>query len=188
MAAYEGFGTVCRGLGVKAHRKHFVGFVKHEVADRKQIDIAALDMVHQTARSSDDNVYTGAERLDLRFIAYAAKNSDGLDAGSLRELFKFFLHLDAEFSSRDENECLRIRMVTDNDLQKREGVCACFSRTGLGLHQHIAGGKHVRDGLALDRHEFGPAVFPENSLLLFGEHVKCVIGELVLGLDNFDGC
>ncbi len=133
-------------------------------------------------------MYAGTECLDLRFVAHAAKDGDGLDACTLRELFEFFLHLDAEFSRRDEDQCLRIRMVTDNDLQKREGVCACLARTGLRLHEHIAGGEHIRDGLALYRHQFGPAVFPENSLLLFGKHVKSVVGELVLWLDNFDGC
>ena len=173
-------------VGVETHREHFVRFVEHEVADRKQVYVAALDVVHETARSGNNHMNAGAESLDLRFVAHAAKDGDGLDTRTLRELFKFFLHLDAEFSRGHEDKCLRIRMVTDNDLQKREGVCARLARTRLRLHEHIAGGEHVRDGFALDWHQFGPAVFPENSLLFFGEHIKRIIGELVLGLDNFD--
>ena len=173
-------------VGVESHRKHFVGFVKHEVSDGEQIDIAALDVVHQTARGCNNHMNASTERLDLRFVVHAAKNRNGLDASTFREFFKFFLHLDAEFSRRHKDKRLRVRMVTDDDLQKGKRVCTGLSRTGLRLHEHIASGEHVRDGLALDGHEFSPAVLPENSLLFFGEHIKRIIGELVLGLDNFD--
>ena len=143
-------------------------------------------MVHQAARGRDNNLYAGTERLELGFVAYAAEDGDGANTGSLREFFDFVLHLHAELARRHENQGLRVDMVAYDDLQKREHVGAGFARARLGLHEHVTGRKHVGDGLLLDRHQLGPAVFRENFLLFFGEHVKRVVGELVFRLDNLD--
>ena len=144
-------------------------------------------MVHEAARGGDDDMYAVLEGLKLRLVAHAAEDGNRADASALREFLDFVLHLHAELAGRHQNECLWENVVANDNLQEREYVGAGLARAGLGLHQHIAGGQHIRNRLALHRHQVGPAVLCENSLLLFGQHVKSVVGELVFRLDNLNG-
>ena len=126
------------------------------------------------------------QRLELRFVGDAAEDGDRADARAFGELLDFVFHLDAEFAGGHEDQRLRVDVVADDDLQERQHVGARLARTRLGLHEHVAGGKHVGDGLLLDGHELGPAVLLQNALLFVGQHVESVVGELVLGLDDID--
>ena len=145
-------------------------------------------MVHQAARGRDDDVHAFAESLQLGLVGHTAKDGHGPDARALGKLFDFVLHLDAKFAGRHKNQSLRIRMVPPDDLQKGQHVGPGLARAGLGLHQHVTGGQHVGDSLALYGHQLRPAVFSQDILLFVGQLVECIVGQLVLGFDNLDRC
>ena len=187
--ARNGLGQVTADLlhvGVETHRKHLVGFVQHQVTNVQKVHVTALHMVHQAARCGYDDVNTFTEGLKLGLVGHAAKNSHRPDSRALGKLFDFVLHLDAQLAGRHKDQRLRIRMVPHNDLQKRKYVGTRLARARLGLHQHVPGGQHVGDGLALDGHQLCPAVLSQNILLFVRKLVESVVGQLVLGFDNLD--
>ena len=88
----------------EAHVEHAVAFIQHQDLHLAQVDRLLLHMVEQPARRSDQDVYSAAQRIDLRLHADTAVNQGGLETGVFPVGAHAFFDLRRELSGGSDDQ------------------------------------------------------------------------------------
>ena len=136
----------------ETHAQHLVGLVEHDVLERRELESALLDVVHDAAGCADHDVHAAAQAVELRRVALAAVDRHDVKAFEVRRVaLKCFGNLNRQLARRHEHQRLR-RLLLQVDARKdRQGEGGSLAGAGLRLADHVAPGEQVRDGCRLDR-------------------------------------
>ena len=105
----------------EAEVEHLVGLVEHQGLDRAEVKVAALGQIKQPARSADDDVDAGGQRVDLRLVGPAAVNGEDTGAEVDRRGAQVVGDLDRQFPGRHHDEGLRrARWPVLDQLEQRD--------------------------------------------------------------------
>ena len=134
----------------KAHIQHFVSLVQYEEFDMVQMNSTAVDMVNQTARSTDNNLHIVAQRTDLAFNRLAAVNRQRTHAAGTADFAYFFRNLNSQLTGRSHNQRLNMLEV-GNCLHQRNTESSGFAGTGLCLADNVVTLEHQGNSSGLNR-------------------------------------
>jgi len=87
-------------LGLEAHVKHSISFIKNKVSDTTQVSLAPLKHVNQSSRSGNANLHTTRKVSNLRATGDTAVNTGVADARGSAELGHLLLNLNSKLTSR----------------------------------------------------------------------------------------
>ena len=94
-------------VGVKPDGKHAVGLVKNQHAQVAQFHGAAQQMVKHAPGRAHNNLSAIAQGIHLLFVAHAAVNSHGADAGFCKNYGCLALNLNGELTRGGKHQGLR---------------------------------------------------------------------------------
>lgn len=97
-------------LRLETHVEHSVGFVKDEVLDVGERDLASVNQVDQSTWSGREQITASVERSDLRADIGTTVDDGRSDPRSVGELPGFVVYLRDQFSSRGEDETSRVSL------------------------------------------------------------------------------
>jgi hypothetical protein len=137
----------------ETHVEHSIGFVEHEALHAAQIDRALLGKIQQPARSSDEYVAPGTQRIDLGVDADAAEYDGGPGADVLPVTARALRHLGGELTGRGQHErtgrTAGLRSLGE-PLQNGQHERGGLTRAGLRAGDEIAAREHGGNRLGLD--------------------------------------
>ena len=140
----------------KAHIQHFVSLVQYQEFDMVQTDSAAVDMVNQTARGTDNNLHIVAQRTDLAFNldgALRPVNPSVLrqrtHAADTADFAYFFRNLNSQLTGRSHNQRLNMLEV-GNCLHQRNTEGSGLAGTGLCLADNVVTFEHQGNSSGLN--------------------------------------
>ena len=158
----------------KTHVQHAVGLIEHKILQRGKIGVAALHQIQQAAGTRNDDLCAGAEGVDLRLFADAAKNR----GGAQRKMFAVgpdvFINLHREFArgrkhQRADAAWLALARSARQPGQHWQRERRRFARAGLGNADEVVAGQNRRDGRQLNGRGFGVAGFFDSQQNLWIE-------------------
>ncbi len=91
----------------EAHLKHLVRFIQNQPAQAVQLERAAIHVVHDPARSTNDDMNTTIELPELKSVILAAVDRYKPHSHHLRRRAGMSRDLDRPLASRREDEDLR---------------------------------------------------------------------------------
>jgi len=149
----------------KAQIEHFVGFVKHDGLDVREVERAAADVVERAARRGDDDVRATAQGTDLAAVVLTAVDRGHEHAGLAAVVVERLAHLQAEFTGRGENEDeRRIGFLTEHvALKERKREGGGLARARGGAAEHVGAGQEGGNGLVLNGGGFLEAEFGQGG-------------------------
>ncbi len=107
----------------EAEIEHLVGFVKHNSADRRQVECIALDVVAQATRRADDDMGTTLQRPALVADIHAADAGCDGDAGEFIKPFQLALDLHGQFAGRCDCQRQRCGSLTEAGIFRQQRGC-----------------------------------------------------------------
>jgi hypothetical protein len=125
-------------VGIEAHGHHLVGFVKNEKGEGFEIKRALHQVVKNASRRADDKMRAFLERSNLRIVADAAINSDGIDSAPGGQNFSFAENLCGEFAGRDKHQRLARHARRVDLAENRQQESAGFSTARARLDHEVA--------------------------------------------------
>merc|ERR1719376_890528 len=85
-------------LGFETHVQHSVSFVKYDVPDKLETDLAPLEEISQSSWCGDKQVATSVQISHLSSDVRASVHDAGSDVGAEREFARFIVNLTSKFS------------------------------------------------------------------------------------------
>ncbi len=135
----------------EAHLQHLVAFIQHHEAQGRQIQRAALHMVHDPTRGRHDDLGAALQPLQLRRIALAAVDRQHMEAGHLDcVLLKRLGDLDGQLARGHHHQGLWGVLRHIDASQNRQGKRRGLAGARLGLSDNVFALEHAGNGLALD--------------------------------------
>jgi hypothetical protein len=119
-------------------RQHLVGLVKNEELHAVRLEHTTLNHVLDTTWSSNDNLRTLGESLDVITDTGATDASVAFNFHEIANGYHDLLDLLSQLTSWSENEGLAGLEIRINLLQSRDGKGGSLSGTGLSLSNNIA--------------------------------------------------
>ena len=150
----------------KAHIQHFISLVQYQEFDMVQTDGAAVDMVNQTARSTDNNLHIVAQRTDLAFNRLAAVNRQRTHAAGAADFADLFRNLNSQLTGRSHNQRLNMLEV-GNCLHQRNTEGSGLAGTGLCLADNVVTFEHQGNSSGLNRRRLFEAHVSQGSYNFF---------------------
>ena len=150
----------------KAHIQHFVCFVQYQEFDMVQTDRAAVDMVNQTTRGTDNNLHIVAQCADLTLDRLTAINRQRTHAAGAANFADFLSNLNSQLASRCHNQCLNMLEIGDG-LYQRNTEGSSLAGTGLCLTNNVIALQHQRNGCSLNRRRLFKAHIRQGSYDFF---------------------
>ena len=120
----------------KAHIQHFVSFVQYQEFNMVKFNSSAVDMVNQTTRSTNYDLYIVFQRFDLAFDRLTTVYRQCFDASSATNFADFFSNLNCKFAGRGHNQSLDVTMI-GNALYQGNTKSSGFTGTGLCLSNYV---------------------------------------------------
>ena len=139
----------------KAHVEHFVGFVEHRDAQRRQVERAAFEVIAQTPRRADDDLHALAERAAFLAGVHAADAGRDARAGLCVEPAQFAADLQREFARRRDDQrerrgCEGHTAVFEQLVTHCEAESDGLARAGLRRDEEVAALGLILANLRLD--------------------------------------
>ena len=129
----DGVDAVC-----ETHVQHFIGFVHHDIADRRQVGHLTFHQVDEASRCGHDDVYPLFQATYLAVDGGTTVYRQYFQIGDiLRVVCQVTGYLQTEFAGRTENQCLWNTTGYVNLLNQRQTKCGCFSGSGLCQSHYI---------------------------------------------------
>ena len=138
-------------LGQEAHVGHAVGLVDHDELDGVELDVAAVEQVHQAAGAGHGDVDAAAQRVELLAEAVAAVERLDEAAAGAGQQGQLVADLRGQLTGRHEHEALGaagLGLADAGDHRDAEGDG--LARPGGGLAAEVAAGEGVGQGHGLD--------------------------------------
>ena len=136
----------------EAHAEHLVHFVEDDQLEGIELEGAAAQVVHHSARSADDDV--GILELDnLALDGRTAVYRAGADTVQVAgKFFELLTGLNRQLAGWTEQQhlCQTAILVRVNHLDGRDAEGSGFAGAGLGASDHIMSFEDERDALGLD--------------------------------------
>lgn len=129
----------------KAHVEHFVRFVEHRDAQRRQVERAALQVIAQPSWRADDDMRAMGQRAAFLGRVHPADARGDPRTGLGIKPHQFAADLQRQFARWRNNQRLRgdpvgQAVVADQFTRHRQPECDRFAGPGLRRHQQIAPG------------------------------------------------
>lgn len=121
----------------KADVKHPVGFVEDCKFDFVQGEVAAFDVIDDSAWSSDDNGRSFFKLVGLALHRFAAVEADDRELTFAGKFLDFLANLNRQFAGGGQDDRRRFVGFEFDKFQNRQGERGSFSRPGLGLAEEI---------------------------------------------------
>ena len=140
----------------KAHVKHAVSFVEDQHFDVRELDLAPIQVIKQTAGGGDDDVALALELLDLGEHRCAANEAGGVEpAQGLAVSLHRLLDLLREFARRGQHQNARAtalrRATIDDAVQRGQGEGGGLAAAGMAGYEQVVSGDGSGNGLNLHR-------------------------------------
>src|SRR5207247_413944 len=103
----------------EANVQHAVRLIEHDVADLAKLEHASPHVVNDAAGSTDHDVASAYQFVDLASQRMAATQAHDAQATAIRQPFGFAFDLHREFACRGKNQRLRLQTVLHDALQDR---------------------------------------------------------------------
>ena len=155
----------------------------------RQIDSAALHVVHQTARGRDDDIRVLSERFELALDILSAVDRQCMDRQVLGKMVDLFRRLDGKLTGRREDDGLRSLLGNVDPLQNRNAKSSRLAGTGLCLPDQVLPDKCGRDSGFLDGSRFFKAhiLYGFQNFRLHAEFCECVVHSSSLCAHGYAG-
>jgi len=112
---------------------------------------AATHVIHEAARSADDDLSALLKPVNLTVVRLPAVNRQGVDTAFEKgELVQFFRDLDCEFASGTENQDLNGALMCIDFFNGWNTESCGFAGAGLRLTDNVATREEERNGFGLD--------------------------------------
>ena len=148
----------------EAHVEHAVGLIQHEHLDAGEGGGALLYQIHQAAGRRDQDVAAGAQLVDLRALADAAKDDLGTQVGVLAVELRALGDLCRKLPRRRQDQRARLASLAGAQaLQDRQHETGRLAGARLGACEHVTAGQHRRNGGQLDGGGLRIALFGHSS-------------------------
>jgi hypothetical protein len=121
----------------KSHIHHLIYFIDDEERDRWEIDRSSFDHIHETTWSCDDDLWSIAELLDLATDRESTEYSKRSHTHISRDIHHLFTSLHSEFTSRFEDEYLRLAETRVDTIESWYDECGSLSRSSIRLDDDI---------------------------------------------------
>ena len=122
----------------KAHVQHLIGLIQHHVIYVIQLRYATVHQVNQSSGCCYDNLHTLAQCTNLLLDRRTTINGLDMDVVHIfREVAQVVGNLQAQLSSRRQDECLRLLSCHINTLQYGNTKCRRLTCTRLGQCNHV---------------------------------------------------
>ena len=162
----------------EAHVQHLVSLIKHHVVHVLQLSHAAINQIEQTARGSHDNLHTMLQGANLASDVGTAINSGNMQTVDvLGKTVQIVCYLEAELTSRTEDDSLCLLVAGISFLDYRNAVRCSLTRTGLRQRNHVVLiTKQIWDNFFLNWHWiFKSKLFDGTAnLLAHAQFFKCL--------------
>ena len=104
----------------KAHAQHFICFIQYQAAQFGEVQGAALQVVQQTTRGTDDDLRTLTQGAQLHVITLAAVQGNHVHAAHMfREFRHCFSNLYRQLAGRRQHQNLRCSQLRIDVVQQR---------------------------------------------------------------------
>ena len=147
--------------GRKPEVEHLVGFVEHQRAHLRQVQVALPDQVEQAARGAHDHVDPRGQGVDLRLICPAAVERDHARLGARACRLQVLGDLDRQFPGRDDHQGASAtgtdRGLPVEPLQQRDAEGQGLTGARPGLADDVVPAERDRQGQRLDGKSGGDA-------------------------------
>ncbi|MNQ88686.1 hypothetical protein D3C85_1039660 [compost metagenome] len=127
----------------EAHVEHLVGLVEHQHSQRRQVEVAAVDVVLQAAGGADDDVDAEVQRAGFLAGVHAADAGGDLGARLAVQPFQLGRDLQGQFARRGDGQHQRrvgrpeAFIVAQQGRGRRQAEGHRLARSGLGRDQHV---------------------------------------------------
>ncbi len=135
----------------EAHAQHFIGFVQHHGAQRRQRQGFPAQMIHDPARRADHDVNAAPQMTQLQGHALAAIDRQNVKTGQMTGVaLEGFRDLNRQFPGRRQHQRLGLPVAPIQFFQNRQGESGGLAGAGLGLAQHVMAFQHRRNSRRLN--------------------------------------
>ena len=135
----------------EAHAQHFVGLVQHQQRQSRELQGAAVHVIDDASRRSNDHVHAAPQGVELRLVALAAVDRQHVKPLQMRGILQERLgHLQGEFAGGHQHQHLRFMLGQIDARQRRQGEGGGLAGAGLRLAQHVGPGQQHGNRRGLD--------------------------------------
>ena len=132
------------------HVEHFIGFIQHQDLHHIQLDSPAPDMVQQSSRRTDDDLYAKTQRPNLAVDRLTAVHRQRLETFELADLRNLFGNLQGQLPGRRHDQRLDMPQIL-NLLGNGDAECGRLPCPGLRLADHVVSFHNRRNCPGLNR-------------------------------------
>ena len=154
----------------EAHVEHFVGFIENDFGGVLQLQGATLDVVHDAAGCTDNNLNTTLQGAELTVVGAAAVNRHYHQAALVfAQLLNFARNLHRELAGGAEHQYLHVLALGIDIINGGNGESGGFAGTRLGLADNVFAGEQNGDSSSLNGRGFFVAHLGDGALYFLGE-------------------
>jgi hypothetical protein len=139
-------------LRLKAHIEHAIRLIQDKILHGREAQLPVVQDVDQPARRRNQNVKRIAKLAKLIPHRRTAKNTNGLQIGTLSKLVRLRLNLKSKLPRRNKDNNARIPRpgTTGESRQNRKHVSGGFATPGLAGNDKIMGSEDIGNGILLN--------------------------------------
>ena len=152
-------------VGQEPQVEHLVGLVEHQHLHVRQVEVALLGQVEQSAGGADDHLDAAPQRLDLRLVGAPAVHGEHPRRVQCACRLEVAGHLHGQLAGRHHGQGLRLARGRegvpagvgrrDHPLQHRDAEAQRLAGAGLGLADDVVAVQRDRQRHRLDRERRG---------------------------------
>ena len=131
--------------------QHLIRFIQYNHFYGAQIQCTATDMIQQSSRSTNDNMWISLQLLNLIFDCTSANDISRVHPTYGSQRFQHIKDLFGQFTGRRQNQRLYFVPFRLNTLHERKKIGQCLSCAGLRFGYYISPFKYGRNGFFLYR-------------------------------------
>ncbi len=144
----------------KSNIKHTISFIEYDHFDLFKCDCFLFNVVYQTSRGCNDNMWFTTQIINLMIHRSASNNNCGLKSKGMSNFSECFLYLNSQLTSWYQYQTLCFEFC--QSLKHRNSKSKCLPCSGLSNTHHIFSFECNRNRLQLDWSRVSIVVLRQN--------------------------